>query len=202
MKHLLPVVVLLLAGCAAPMPPVPPDVAAAWQARQQALQSLQYWQLAGRVAVIREPEAWHLKVRWQHTPAGYEILLAGPFGSGRVKLTGYDGRVVLQDAEHRRYTARDPESLLYEQTGVYMPVNGLRYWIRGLPDPQKNRVSATKFDAWGRLAELRQGDWLIRYEEYVTVEGMTLPRLLEISRGDLEVRVVVDRWQIEPGVRN
>jgi outer membrane lipoprotein LolB len=202
MKRLLPVLVLLLAGCAAPGPPVPPDAAAAWQARQQSLQSLQHWQLAGRVAVIQEPEAWHLKVRWQHGPDRYEILLAGPFGSGQVKLTGSDGRVLLQDAEHRSYTARDPESLFYQQTGIYMPVSGLRYWIRGLPDPQKNRVSATRFDAWGRLAELRQGDWLIRYEEYVTVKGMTLPRLLDISRGDLEVRVVVDRWQIGTGTRN
>lgn len=197
MRRPWPVLLLLLAGCATPpAPPLPADAAVAWQQRQPRLHALQDWQLTARVAVIQEPAAWHLKVQWKHTARGYEMLLAGPFGAGQVRLIGRAGEVLLEDGERHRWRARDPESLLYRQTGVYMPVSGLRYWIRGLPDPHKQRVSELQFDARGRLAELRQGDWVIRFQEYRPVDGLMLPRRLQIHRDDLEVRVVVDRWQL------
>ena len=187
--------ILLIAGCAAPMPVPPADPEATWQSRQQDLATVNDWRLNGRLAITRGSEAWHLKVNWRQKPEGYEIFLSGPFGAG-VKLVGNPQGVVLHDSEQHAYSAEEPELLLYTHTGVFMPVTGLRYWILGLPDPHKNHTNQTRLDAYGRLAELQQRDWTVRFRDYVAVEQYQLPERLFIQSEDIEVRLVVDDWQV------
>ncbi len=189
--------ILLMAGCAAPLPVPPADPEIAWQTRQQDLTKVNDWRLHGRLAITRGSEAWHLKVNWRQKPEGYEIFLSGPFGAG-VKLVGNPRSVVLHDADHRAYYADKPELLLYAHTGVFMPVTGLRYWILGLPDPGKNHSNQTQLDAYGRLAELQQRDWRVRFRDYVEVKQYQLPERLFIKSEaeDIEVRLVVDDWQV------
>lgn len=187
---------LLVVGCAAPLPAPPADAEATWQSRQQLLTKMTDWRLNGRLAITRGAEAWHLKVNWRQKQSGYEIFLSGPFGAGQVKLTGNSDGVVLRDAERHAYYAREPEILLYEHTGVFMPVTGLRYWILGLPDPGKNHTSQTRLDAYGRLTELQQRDWIVRFPDYVAVKQYQLPEKLLIQSEDIEVRLVVDDWQV------
>ncbi len=196
MRHLLFLsITLFIAGCVAPMPVPPADPEATWQSRQQDLSKVNDWRLNGRLAITRGSEAWHLKLNWRQKPEGYEIFLSGPFGAG-VKLVGNPQSVVLHDAEHHAYYAREPELLLYAHTGVLMPVTGLRYWILGLPDPGKNHTNQTHLDAYGRLAELQQRDWTVRFRDYVAVKQYQLPERLFIESEDIEVRLVVDNWQV------
>ena len=187
--------ILLIAGCAAPMPVPPADPETTWQSRQQDLATVNDWRLNGRLAITRGSEAWHLKVNWRQKPEGYEIFLSGPFGAG-VKLVGNPQGVVLHDSEQHAYSAEEPELLLYTHTGVFMPVTGLRYWILGLPDPDKKHTNQTRLDAYGRLAELQQRDWTVRFRDYVAVEQYQLPERLFIQSEDIEVRLVVDDWQV------
>ena len=188
--------ILLVAGCAAPLPVPPADAEGTWQSRQQDLTRMNDWRLNGRLAITRGAEVWHLKVNWRQKQDGYEIFLTGPFGAGQVKLVGNPDGVVLRDAERHAYYAKEPEILLFEHTGVFMPVTGLRYWILGLPDPGKNHTSQTRIDVYGRLAELQQRDWTVRFRDYVAVKHYQLPERLLIQSEDIEVRLVVDDWQV------
>ena len=49
---------------------------------------------------------------------------------------------------------------------------------------------------YGRLAELQQRDWTVRFRDYVAVEQYQLPERLLIQSEDIEVRLVVDDWQV------
>ncbi len=195
---------LLLAGCASvPPTPVPEPVASpetTWQSRQLQLAALQNWQLSARVMVSNEEEAWQLDVIWRQQDDNYEIQISGPFGMGKVRLQGSEYGVFLYDGEGHAYYAEDPDSLLLEHTGVFMPVTSLHYWIRGLPDPATGGVQLPQLDAWGRLAHLRQDGWLIDMKRYVQVDALQLPDKLFIrSDQDIEVRMVVDKWNIYQG---
>jgi outer membrane biogenesis lipoprotein LolB len=46
----------------------------------------------------------------------------------------------------------------------------------------------------GRLAKLQQGQWLVTYPEYVTIEGVMMPRKVFLENHELSVRLVIDRW--------
>ncbi|MDZ7662060.1 lipoprotein insertase outer membrane protein LolB [Thiohalophilus sp.] len=184
---------LWLAGCAAPPADrgPPPDR----EARQQQLDALDSWRVKGRVAIINGTEAWHLNVIWRQQDDEYHIELWGPFGSGRVQLEGDAQGVRLVDSHRRTYYARDPESLLYEHTGVKMPVSGLRYWILGLTDPQQDQQQPRR-DERDRLASVQQGSWYVNFRRYTRLGQVVLPDRLWVDKDDLQVKLVVDDWQL------
>jgi len=192
----LPIAFLLLAGCAGPavVPVASPE--RTWQARQALLAGLSDWSLAGRLGISDEETAWQLKLFWRQRAGRFDIDLAGPFGAGAVKLHGDGQHVVLRDGEGHRWQARDAQQLLWQHTGIRMPVDGLAWWIRGLPTPRQDRRKLV-LDAAGRIAELTEDGWRIRFQEYMVVDGLELPRNLLIYRDDVEVRVVVDRWRLD-----
>jgi outer membrane lipoprotein LolB len=186
---------LWLAGCAAPVPePVP--VSSQEQVRQQQkLEQIDAWRLQGRMAVINGVEAWHMNLDWQQRQEEYQIELWGPFGSGRVQLQGDEKGVRLFDSQQQIYYADDPENLLFEHTGVKMPVSGLRYWILGLTDPRYSQEQSFR-DAAGRLTVVQQDNWQVEFKRYSRVDGMDLPDRLSVDKQDLLVKLVVDNWQV------
>ncbi len=195
-RRLWPLALLLLAGCAGPalVPVASPE--RTWQQRAAVLATIRAWELAGRVSITDGNAAWHLKLFWHQRPEGFTMNLAGPFGAGAVQLAGDAHGVTLRDADGNRWQAKDADQLLWQHTGIYMPVGGLRYWIRGLPTPDQD-VRDMELDAAGRLARLRQHGWEIRFREYRPVAGLELPHSLLVRRGEIAVRVVIDRWQPE-----
>lgn len=195
---------LLLAGCASTPPtPVPAPVASpklTWQSRQVQLNAVHAWQLSGRVSVSNEDEAWQLNVIWQQQADNYEIRLSGPFGMGKVRLEGSEDGVFLYDSDGHAYYAQEPDSLLLEHTGVFMPISSLYYWIRGLPDPATGGIQIPQLDTWGRLTHLRQDGWSVDLKRYARVDKLQLPDKLFIRNDQgIEVRVVIDQWEIKPG---
>ncbi len=197
MRRLIPLLLLSLTACT-PLPERPavssPDQT--WDERRQSLQQIQQWQLKGRLAIINDVEAWHLNVDWQQRNNDYLISMWGPFGAGRVELTGNDSGVRLVDADQAVYYSADPESLLYEHTGVRMPVNGLRYWILGLAHPARE-VARPTLDQYGRLASVSQDKWDVQLRHYTRIGAHELPDKLSISRDDIKVKVVVDDWNLD-----
>lgn len=186
---------LLAAGCAAP--PSLPNVAhpqQVWEVRQHALAALSAWQLSGRIAVRNGDDAWQGNLEWRQAGSDYHIAVDGPFGQSQFDLTGGAQGVVLRTADNKVWQASDPEALLLEQTGIRMPVNALRYWVRGLPDPAGE--PAQTLDGRGRLARLQQGGWSVQFRRYTQVDGLELPDKLFVQRGPVDIRLVVDRWRL------
>ncbi len=194
---------LLLAGCAgAPPAPVPePDLSPEknWRLRQIQLDAVQSWRLSARMIVSDNDEnAWQLDVNWRQQAERYDIHISGPLGMGKVHLQGGEDGVFLYDSEGAAYYAQEPEHLLLEHTGVFMPVTSLYYWVRGLPDPGIDAVQIPQLDAWGRLTHLRQNGWSVDMKRYVQVDNLQLPDKLFIhNQQNIEVRMVMDKWEIK-----
>jgi outer membrane lipoprotein LolB len=188
---------LLMAGCTGlPPRPVPESAQQSWTLRQQELKQIDGWQLKGRVAIVNGVEAWHLNVNWLQNDGDYRIEMWGPFGAGRVQLRGNEQGVRLIDSDQYVYYSTDPESLLYEHTGVKMPVAGLRYWILGLADPGQSQKQPV-VDRYGRLASVQQNAWNVELQRYTRVGQMELPDKLSVNKDDLRVKMVVDNSKLK-----
>jgi len=183
-------------GCT--MQPVVPvdDPQSTWEQRQAELNAIKYWRFKGRLLVSQGEAAWNLSLEWQQKDEDYQISIHGPFGAGKVKLIGNAQGVVLKDSDNQRFYADRPEDLLYQQTGVLMPVEGLRYWIMGLTGP--DQITKPKLDAQGRLAYLEDSNWQVNFKRYIQVSGIDLPRKVFIVKPeqDIDVRLVVDKWTL------
>ena len=201
---------LILAACAsAPERPPAADPERAWRARQETLSPMMTWKIQGRVAVKTANEGWQASLHWTRAVERHDIDLAGPLGSGRVRLSQDRLGAQLRDADQHTYHADSAQQLLYRVTGWDLPLEGLNYWVLGLPVPG---VPWHKhLDAWGRLERLEQMGWNIRFLEYLQEGEYEVPAKLfmkrEVGENDmaaetdrlppqstLELRLVIQRW--------
>ncbi len=187
-------VLVWVAGCATPPSPVSPAAQSAWAARQPALMKLTHWRAAGRIGVVNERNGWHASFQWDQQDADYRIDLIGPLGQGRVIIQGDMEAVHIQTQDGKDWTAPDSDTLLEQSLGVRLPVNGLRYWVRGLPEPDSQPV--LQFDAGGRLIRLEQSGWIIEYPIYTPVAALDLPARIVAQRQDLSVKLIIEQWTL------
>jgi len=177
--------VLLLAGCTTT--PAPRG--------SQSAATLSVWQFNGRVSLTRGEEGWHAGLHWQEQAGRFHLRVSGPLGQGGFQLNGDARGVVLVDADGQTFAAQDADALLVQVTGWQLPVRGLRYWIRGLPEPAAGKAQTTRDDA-GQLRRLEQSGWTINYQRYQMVDGISLPAKLQLAHKDIAVRIVIDQWQL------
>lgn len=187
--------VVWLTGCAAPISIAPAERLAAAEAHQRWLQGLSQWSASGRVAVQVPGDGWNATLLWRQDGADYRIQLSGPFGQGAVRIDGGSGAVHLRAADGRVASAPTAEELMAQELGAQVPITVLRYWLTGRPAPQ-HPVTHTALDDAGRLLELDQVGWQVRYAEYAQSGGGALPARLEIQRDDTQARFLISRWQV------
>jgi outer membrane lipoprotein LolB len=126
---------------------------------------------------------------WRHDGAGSdELLITSPLGQGVARISRQDGKVRLVTADSKEYVAPDAEGLTEQVLGWRLPLSGLPDWIRGRPTP--GSPAQLRRDDTGRVVELTQDDWRVDYQEF---EG-ALPSRVRLARGDLEIRLVIERW--------
>lgn len=167
-----------------------------WEQRKSELSEINDWFLTGRVAIVNGEESWHLNMTWQRHDDKYILDLSGPFGAGHSQLTGTKDGVMMVDADKNYFYADSPDRLLYETTSLRMPVKSLLYWMRGLPN-WNIKKEKQKLDDFGRLAQLQQEGWRVRFKRYTDVEQHELPQKIFIDGYDLKVKIFVDEWDLK-----
>lgn len=189
---------LLTACVTIEKPPLPPDLEigkqAAWELHRVNLEMINTWSLNGRVAGKSNNEGFRAGVRWRQQQQKFNIDLHGPLGRKVAVITGTGGDVQLNTSKGESYSAADPETLMQNLFGYTLPVNGLRYWIRGIPDPEQVYASL-ELNNQGRLKRLNQAGWLIDYNRYH--DGTpALPAFIKISNTTLNANIVIDHWKL------
>lgn len=191
------VAVTALAGCAQPAlrpaipSPTPHDLHVA---HVDAISALRSWRLAGRLAVQAEVKGFSADLDWRETTTGFDLRVAAPLNRGTFALSGNTRAVSLVTPKGETYTAADAETLMRQHLGWALPLTGVRYWVRGLPDPAL-AVSAEHLDSAGRWRDFVQDGWQISVLEYRVAAGLDLPSRLSLSHDKLRVRMAIKRWE-------
>lgn len=191
---------LALAGCAAPVRPVPDDSRAAWQQRLLKLDTLGNWDLRARIAVRVGDDGGQANLHWQHQTQGNDMRLVGAWGKGLLRLSFNHDSAELTDEYGQTASGPDAAELLYNATGWIIPVSNLNAWMAGRPVGNDAR---TTLDRYGRLERMTEAGWQIEYQEYQQVGRWELPRRLKLSQlaevdGQrlVTLRLVVSQWQV------
>lgn len=187
---------LLIGGCASQVPrPVAIPPADLWTTHREAMLARPAFLLEGRAAVQKGAEGGGgLKVRWREASGETELRLIAPLAQGTYLLLQRGAEVSLTSADGTRHQAASLEELMRTHLRWTFPVAGARYWVRGVPDPAR-QVDNLHLDDAGRLRDLTQSGWRISVLEYQTVGANSLPRRLFLVAGDLQLRLVIDRWE-------
>ena len=92
------------------------------------------------------------------------------------------------------------QAAINDQLGFAPPLEALRYWLLGLQAPGADALEQRNPD--GQLLWLTQLGWRVEYQEFgpqpIATGRIALPKRLSATREDLRLRVVIDRWRLEP----
>lgn len=193
---------VLLTGCAtlAPvtgeLPTADADQAARarWTAHVARVLALDPLVMSARVAVQDAEQGGTFKVRWQERAGRLTLAIQPPIGGGRYLLREYPGGVELTTSEGQVVSSQSADALMSEYLSLTLPVEGARYWVRGLPDPRQPATQIERTEE-GLLADFAQGRWRVSILGYADVDGTPLPQRLFLSRDEVKVRIAVSQWE-------
>lgn len=198
MRSALLLALALVAACASIRPrdtERTPSTQTVWEQRQNRISQLRDWSFAGRVAIRLQQEGWSAGVHWIQRDADYTVRVTNPFGQGVYSFAGTVQGVTLHTAKNEVFNANDAETLMREHLGWSLPIAGLGYWVRGIPDPE-DTIHALRLDEKGRLARLEQAGWRIEVERYAREAELELPVKLLMQHPQMRVRLAVSRWRL------
>ncbi len=188
---------LLLSSCSSrPARMAPLNKHLTWDDRSKANACVTRWQIKGATSIKTPDESLSASLNWhQEGPYSYHIVLLGPMGSGSMTISREGNEVSLLTSDGHNGKAASAEDLMQEELQWSLPVSDLYYWIRGLPAPgsKSNMIN----DTYNHLQKLEQKNWAVDYLRYTNVDGLDLPSKIYMNHDDINVRIVISKWEIE-----
>lgn len=177
---------LLLAGCVGAPPAFQPVVRPAGAEQKPFV-------LSGRIAIKHDGDSSSANIRWTHRAEDDDIWLLTPFGQA-VAHIHRNAREVILDTADKHYTAQDTEELTQQVLGWHLPLEGLRYWVLGLPAPESK--ASIEHDANGQMGIMQQDGWQIHYTRYAAQTPDSLPLRISLQREGMGLQLLIDEWEI------
>ena len=185
------VVVLLISGCATQQSIELPEIRD-WNTRTAVLGSLEDWEFSGRVGVSTESDGFDGKLRWIQRGDTFQATVSGKLGIGAIRIEGDQRSVLLTDKDGVETALQDAERELKHRYGWTIPIESLRYWALGIPDP--SQPADTTFNSDNQLETMTQRGWLVTISRYRDGGGQLMPSRLSAVNPDTKVRLVIDHW--------
>lgn len=193
----LPIVILLLAGCAGRGAIAP--VHGTWMEHSARLRELDHWMARGKLALRTSDRAESASILWQQHGTDTHLQLSGPMGLNATTIHSDGRRMELRQGDTvRSWDISTPDAIAHS-TGWDLPLHALPYWLKGLPFPD-TAIQALELDPDATvLRRLRQDNWEILFEYYGLFEGLRLPTHMRIQRGTTRARMIIRDWQALSG---
>lgn len=144
------------------------------------------WAFVGKLGVRAADENANLAVEWEQQGARFEIALAGPLGLSVARIYGDEHGVTLETREGEALKAGDPNELLLMTLGYDIPVEPMRYWVRGIPAPWAPHKRTRD--------GLRQLGWTITWEQWENAR----PTKMRFQVPEASLKLVVRHWRVSP----
>ncbi len=166
---------LLFVGCAI----TPIEEPAAFVSQQ----GPQTWRATGRFSYAAEDERQSGQFDWQQEGSKYQVRLFGPLGMGSLKIVGSSEYVEIQSGEGS-YVSDQPDQLLFELTGMHIPINVLSQWMTGSEQATTRHIA-------------QKNNWQILYDDYLEVGDYILPSRIDINQNTTSMRIAIADWNLD-----
>jgi outer membrane lipoprotein LolB len=145
----------------------------------------------GRIAINYQGSRNSAGLHWNHQAQSDEILLLTPLGQTVARIASDTQHATLDQGE-QHFQANDVESLMTQALGWSLPLSGLHYWVLG--KEASDCPAQIERDEQGQISVLHQAGWEVRYLGYADTAPNSLPRRLQLSHNDLQVKLFIDEW--------
>lgn len=156
------------------------------RAAMRHLYELEHWSFEGRVALTGQGDAWSANISWEHGPASEKIKLSGPLGQGAVVVSLAGNVVTIDRGGEDVQSSTQPEAFINQELGLFVPVQSLRYWVVGLPEP----TLIYKDTAVG----FNQSGWVNEYKQMQVVNESAMPHKMTVMNNQVKLKLIIDHW--------
>ncbi len=153
------------------------------------------WSIHGRLSIINDKENWYAKFIWLQNNTDFQISFMGPLGETELLLIKKDQIIQLKTPSYERsYTGNSEalETLLLQETGWKFPINSLRFWSYGMPNPAVE--TEIKYDKSGYISDLYQQQWHVQYPKRIQVGEYYLPKKMIVTEQNLKIKIIISQW--------
>lgn len=196
--RIIALLLVALAGCQTtpPLPPVEHLLSPAYAARQQRLNTVNHWSLRGQVAIINDGHSLSGQLVWQQNRDALDVALRDPFGRPRLKVVS-NGHDALLTIDGEQYQSDAPEQLLNDVADLNLPLSVLPGWLRGAAGDEclLTALATDNGEPATLICDIDGSRWQVDYLSWQQVAGEALPRKLEINGPQMNLKLVIGRWQ-------
>ena len=158
---------------------------------------IERFDLTGRIAIRQATRNDTLQMDWSHWAGSNHIAMRTPLGVQVMRLDEEPGRATLQLPNRDLLEAPSSEPLLNMVLGSGIPLQQLAQWATGEIPSDSSGFSDMGDET--RVVQFMQSGWTCSLQNWRVVGGQSLPGLIQINNPSIQIRLVIDRWNLIRG---
>lgn len=174
-----------------------------WQAHRQQLESLTQYTANGKLGYISPEQRQTLNFHWTYSANLTQVRLTTFLGQTVFNLTSTPNGAFIETYDDQKLSGQDANLLIYQLTGLNIPIEQLAGWLIGLPT-NADTYQLNDLNTVASLSkELNQKTWALNYTEYRafnvedTERTLPMPTRMQLVQDDTKLNLVVSKWTIK-----
>ncbi|RHW75428.1 lipoprotein insertase outer membrane protein LolB [Colwellia sp. RSH04] len=175
------------------------------QQRVKQIDIISQWKLSGKIAFLQGDSRERANIYWSidESIPSQKLNLSSYLGINILQLNSKKDHHTIK-LDGKQYNGDNLDYLIEELTGLTLPTQALKYWLKGIP--YSNTKDSITFDAQTGFPKSLQSSlvnsygqeqqWLINYSRYKMVNNIALATKFTIKTQDLTIRIAIDKWQL------
>ncbi|QOL24518.1 outer membrane lipoprotein LolB [Thalassotalea sp. LPB0316] len=187
---------IFLYGCSTTKPISSPQVSSSSQ-HQADVAQLASWQIKGKLAFISPNERQSANVLWQVKDHAVEKLSLSTFLGINIVDIEQTSEHYLIHADGETHQGNNLALLIWQLTGLTLPVDALSHWLKASPYLPSDKLSyqAQQVLPYQLSSHFNQQQWQVKYRQFKMVNNVMLPHKVDITQGDLTIKLQINRWE-------
>lgn len=171
-----------------------------WQSHQQKLEQITQFTATGKLGYISPEKRQSLNFYWKQSANLSQLKLTTFLGQTvfDLKITPQGATIKTYDNQH--YSAANANQLVYELTGLHLPVNTFAKWLVGLPADADDFTLNERNTLASLDKTLAAEQWHVNYASYQDVpwnkSNIPLPQRLKLTQAKVKLNLIISNWAL------
>ena len=154
------------------------------------------FELFGKLGFKSSSTSGSATISWLQQLNIYSITISGPLGSRRASLKGNELSAELRI--QGQYIYGSPQDLSSELLGASLPLGLMRFWVMGMPAPNRPFTKDTFYKNSKIYNGFLQLDWQLDFSRHKFFDAMYLPTRFQGSNQDHSFTLIIKNWRNIP----
>lgn len=160
------------------------------------VEQLTDWNARGKLLLKNNKDKLSGYFFWQQKNNGdFKLAITSFIGTNLMSLTYADQHTELT-LDGKQYRGENPEQLIYQLTGSYIPVRNMAKWMLAqAPSSAEKSISEQQLKGFSYKDD-NANQWQIEYQTYQKVALLTLPEKVIIEGLDNRIKLTINEWEL------